>query len=389
MLTYLDNNATTRPDPAVVAAMLPYFGAHFGNAAAKHQAGAAAAAAVRKARKSVQHLVGARSDGEILFTSGGSEGDNAAIRAGLAALPGRSEIVTTTVEHPAILTLCRHLEAREGVRLRLVPVDREGGLDLEALRTAIGPKTALVSTMAANNETGIIFPLKVIGEIAHAAGALFHVDAVQAAGRIPVNIVADDIDMLTLSAHKLHGPQGIGALYLRKGIGFSPLIHGGSQQRGRRAGTENLAGTVGFGVAADLAMTRMADDASRMTALRDRLETGILRLCPQAMAVGSTLNRLANTSLIIFRNFNTDALLTRLDRAGICCSAGSACGAGQLLPSPVLLAMGFREADARAGLRFSLSRETTAAEIDHVLSVLPQILKAEAPARPEKAEAHV
>ena len=276
---YLDNNATTRTDPAVVAAMLPYFSEQFGNASSTHAFGSEVAGAVKQARKSLQALLGAAFDHEIVFTSGGTESDNAAILSALDTQAARDEIVTTAVEHPAILSLVEDLEASRGVKAHLIGVDSQGRLDVEAYRRALGPRTAIASVMWANNETGTLFPVEQLGEMAHEAGALFHTDAVQAVGKIPLDLKATEIDMLSLSGHKLHGPKGIGALYLRKGTKFSPLIRGGPQERRRRGGTENVPGIVGLGKAAELAAAHHARRSGRVFArCATGWSSGILQL---------------------------------------------------------------------------------------------------------------
>ena len=296
---YLDNNATTRTDPAVVAAMLPYFTEQFGNASSSHAFGSEVAGAVRQARKQVQALIGAAHDHEIIFTSGGTESDNTAILSALERSDGRDEIVTSAVEHPAILTLVDELAARRGITVHQIGVDPQGRLDIESYRRALGPRTAIASVMSANNETGTLFPVAQLAEIAHAAGALFHTDAVQAAGKLPIDLKSTQIDLLSVSAHKLHGPKGIGALYLRKGTPLNPLIRGGPQERRRRGGTENVPGIVGLGMAAQLASARLDEDLVQIGALRDRLERGILQF-GYCSVIGDTDNRLANTANIAF-----------------------------------------------------------------------------------------
>ncbi len=368
---YLDNNATTRVAPQVLARMLPFFSEEFGNPSSLHRFGTAPALAVAEARRAVQALVGAVDPSEIIFTSGGTEANAMAIHAGLAADPARREIVTSAVEHPAILALCARL-VQEGVTVHLIPVDRFGRLDLDAYRAAVGPQTALVSLMWANNETGTVFPVEGLAEIARAAGALFHTDAVQAAGKLPISLRGTDIDMLSLSAHKLHGPKGIGALYVRKGVPFQPLLRGGKQERGRRAGTENTPGIVGFGAAAELALRA---DRSGMAALRDELERGILARVPKCAALGDLLDRLPNTSCVAFDFIEGEAILMMLDRAGIAVSSGAACASGAIEPSHVMRAMKVPFTAAHGAIRFSLSRETTAAEIRQVLEVLPPIVE--------------
>lgn len=369
---YLDNNATTRTNPSVVAAMLPFFSEQFGNASSVHAFGSGVAQAVRQARRSVQGLIGAAFDHEIVFTSGGSESDNAAILSALAVQEGRDEIVTTAVEHPAVLSLLEDL-AQRGIKSHLVPVDRRGRLDIEAYRRALGPRTAVASVMWANNETGTIFPVEFLAKVARSAGALFHTDAVQAVGRIPIDLKATEIDMLSLSGHKLHGPKGIGALYVRKGTKFKPLIQGGPQERRRRAGTENVPGIVGLGKAAELAGTQLEQERTGVAALRDRVEQGILQF-GHCMVLGDVKSRLPNTSNIAFEHIEGEAIIHHLNRAGIAASLGSACASGSMEPSHVLRAMNVPSQALRGAIRFSLSRETTADEIDRVLHVLPDIL---------------
>ena len=269
---YLDNNATTRVDPAVVAAMLPFFTEHYGNASSLHGFGATVAKAVAQARRQVQALLGAASEQEIVFTASGTESDTTAILSALQTQPGRDEVVTSAVEHPAVLALCQHLTKTRGTVVHVVPVDAQGRLDIAAYQRALGPRTAVASVMWANNETGTIFPVAELAELAHAAGALFHTDAVQAVGKLPIDAQAAGIDMLSLSGHKLHAPKGIGALYVRRGVKLTPLLRGGGQERGRRAGTENVPAIVGLGRAAELAKAALPDCRTRLAALRDRLE---------------------------------------------------------------------------------------------------------------------
>ncbi|MBG0802562.1 cysteine desulfurase NifS [Methylocystis sp. H4A] len=371
---YLDNNATTRADPEVVAKMLPFFSEEFGNASSSHGFGVEVSGAVREARRSVQALLGAAHDHEIVFTSGGTESDNAAILAGLAAREGRDEIVTTAVEHPAILSLVEHLQKTRGVTVHLIRVDARGRIDLDAFRAALGPKTAIVSAMWANNETGTLFPVEELARLAHEAGALFHTDAVQAVGKIPIDLKTTQIDFLSLSGHKLHGPKGIGALYVRKGTKFAPFLRGGHQERARRGGTENTPGIVGLGAAAELARLRLQEDAVHIAALRDRLEAGVTQRIGQCQVSGDVDNRLVNTSNIAFSDIEGEAILTHLDRAGIAASTGSACTAGSTEPSHVLRAMNVPDEALHGAIRFSLSRENTIEEIDDVLETLPGIV---------------
>jgi cysteine desulfurase len=371
---YLDNNATTRTDPAVVAAMLPYFTAQFGNASSAHAFGSEVAGAVKQARKSLQALLGTAFDHEIVFTSGGTESDNTAILSALETQQqGRDEIVTTAVEHPAILALVEYLRTSRGIRTHLIEVDCIGRLDVEAYRRALGPRTAIASVMSANNETGTLFPIEQLAVMAHQAGALFHTDAVQAVGKIPLDLKASEIDMLSLSGHKLHGPKGIGALYLRKGTPFNPLLRGGPQQRRRRGGTENVPAIIGLGKAAELALTHMTDEATRVGALRDRLEQGIQRM-GHCSVLGDVENRLPNTSNIAFAHLEGEAIIHHLNRIGIAASLGSACASGSMEPSHVLRAMKVPASLLRGAIRFSLSRDNTIDDVVGVLNLLPEII---------------
>lgn len=372
MAVYLDNNATTRTDPSVVQAMLPFFTEEFGNASSAHGFGSQVAGAMRQARSSVQALLGAAYDDEIVFTSGGTESNNAAIVSALATQEGRDEIVTTSVEHQAILALVEQL-SKSGVKIHPIAVDSRGRLDLEAFRSALGPRTAIASVMWANNETGTIFPVERLAGWARACGALFHTDAVQAAGRVPIDLKASEIDMLSLSGHKLHGPKGIGALYLRKGMKFRPLIWGGAQERRRRGGTENVPGIVGLGKAAELAAERLDEACVRVAALRDRLERSILQN-GRCTVLGDPSNRLPNTTNIAFDGLDGEAILHHLNRAGIAVSVGSACSSGAMEPSHVLRAMQVPANSLHGAIRFSLSHETTDEEINQVARALSDIL---------------
>jgi cysteine desulfurase len=371
---YLDNNATTRADPRVVEKMLPYFADEFGNASSTHLFGAEVATAVRDARRSVQTLIGAAHDHEIVFTSGGTESDNAAILAGLAAAEGRDEIVTSAVEHPAILSLVDHLREKRGITTHIIGVDEFGRLDMDAFRAALGPKTAIVSIMWANNQTGTLFPVERLADLAHEAGALFHTDAVQAVGKTPIDLKSTKIDLLSLSAHKLHGPKGVGALYVRKGTKFSPLIRGGHQERTRRGGTENTPGIVGLGMAAEIIRARLDEEATQIRALRDRLETRIVSEIGHCRVSGDLENRLPNTSNIAFFDIEGEAVLTHLNRAGVAASTGSACTAGSNEPSHVLRAMNIPARALQGAVRFSFSRDNTEADVDRVMEVLPGVV---------------
>lgn len=371
---YLDNNATTRMDPEVFAAMLPYFIERFGNASSAHAFGAEVSAALKLARGQLQALLGAAFDHEIVYTSGGTESDNAAILSALETQAGRDEIVTSTVEHAAVLSLLGYLEKTRGVKVHYIGVDLQGRLDVEAYRRALGPRTALATIMWANNETGIIFPVEALAEDAHGVGALFHTDAVQAVGKIQVDLKASCIDMLSLSGHKLHGPKGIGALYVRKGVKFKPLIKGGHQERGRRGGTENAPAIIGLGQAADLAAASLGRERVQVQALRDLLEQGIVAQIGHCLVNGDAGARLPNTSNIAFEFVDGEAILLHLSRAGIAAASGAACTSGSMEPSHVLRAMGVPYAALHGAVRFSLSRETTEREVRQVLDVLPGIV---------------
>lgn len=371
---YLDNNATTRTDPAVVAEMLPYFTDRFGNASSAHAFGTDVGEALKQARQKVQALLGAAFAHEIIFTSGGTESDNAAILSALDTQEGRNEIVTTSVEHPAILSLVEHLEKSDRIRAHVVGVDSRGRLDIEAFERALGPRTAIASVMWANNETGTLFPVERLAKIAHGAGALFHADAVQAVGKVPIDLKTSEIDMLSLSGHKLHAPKGIGALYVRKGIKFSPLIRGGPQERRRRGGTENVPSIVGLGKAAELAAAHMDDERTRVRVLRDRLEQGVIGKIGRCFVTGDVENRLPNTSNIAFENLDGEAIVHHLSRAGIAASLGSACASGSTEPSHVLRAMNVPACALRGVIRLSLGRDNTTDDVDQVLEILPRII---------------
>jgi len=310
---YVDNNATTRVDRAVVEAMLPYFTEHFGNASSMHAFGAEVGQALKQARQSLQRLVGAEHDHELVFTSGGTEADNTAIMSALETQVGRNEVVTSKVEHPAILSLCKHLEETKGVKVHYIGVDSGGRFDVEAYKRALGPKTAIASVMWANNETGTIFPVERLATLAHEAGALFHTDAVQVVGKIPIDVKSTEIDMLSLSGHKLHGPKGVGALYVRRGVRLRPLVRGGHQERGRRAGTENVPAIVGLGYAAELSIQHLNEEQTRVRAMRDRLEQGLLKSVDRALLMGDPDARLPNTTNIAFEFIEGEAILLLLN----------------------------------------------------------------------------
>ncbi|MDK1493574.1 cysteine desulfurase NifS [Sinorhizobium sp. 7-81] len=371
---YLDNNATTRVDSEVLQAMLPYFTEQFGNPSSMHAFGAAAGTAMKTARQQLQALIGAKFEHEIIFTSGGTESNNAAILSALQVMPERAEIVTSAVEHPAVLTLCGHLQKTSGIKVHRIPVDQHGRLDLDAYRTALTPRVAIVSIMWANNETGTIFPVAKLAEMAKKADAIFHTDAVQAVGKLPMDLKSTAIDMLSLSGHKLHGPKGVGALYIRRGLPFHALIKGGHQERDRRAGTENMPGIVGLGKAAELALKCMDEENRRVKSLRDRLEKGLLERIPKTFVNGDTLARLPNTTSVTFDRTVGEAIQLLLNRHGIACSSGSACNSGFFTPSHVLEAMNIPHTAALGAVRFSFSRFNCQEDVDHVLQVIPAIV---------------
>lgn len=371
---YLDNNATTMVDPAVVEAMLPFFTEQFGNPSSIHSFGSKVGKAVQTARRQVQALLGAELDSEIVFTSCGTESNSTAILSALKAQPERRTIITTTVEHPAVLTLCEHLE-KEGYTVHRLSVDNHGRLDMDEYRTLLSPDVAVVSVMWANNETGTLFPVEEMAQMARDAGVMFHTDAVQAVGKIPLDLKNSAIDMLSLSGHKLHAPKGVGILYLKRGTRFRPLLRGGHQERGRRAGTENTAGIIGLGKAAELALEHLEYENREVRALRDQLEEGILAHVPNAFVTGDPGNRLPNTSNIAFEYIEGEAILLLLSRAGIAASSGSACTSGSLEPSHVMRAMGIPYTAAHGTVRFSLSRYNTAAEIEQVIREVPPIME--------------
>ena len=368
---YLDNNATTQIDEEVLGAMMPYLTLYYGNPSSMHTFGGQVGKAVKTAREQVASLLGAEPS-EIIFTSCGTEGDNAAIRAALTAQPNKRHIVTTEVEHPAVLNLCRHLE-KQGYTVTYLSVDSQGRLDLDEVQASLTGNTALVSIMYANNETGVVFPVEQVGQLAKEYGAIFHVDAVQAVGKIPLDMSRSTIDMLTLSGHKVHAPKGIGALYVRKGVRFRPLMVGGHQERGRRGGTENVAGIVALGKAAELAELHLAN-ISHERQLRDYLEQSILTLIPDTVVNGHPTERLPNTTNIGFKYIEGEAILLSMNQYGICASSGSACTSGSLEPSHVLRAMGLPYSVLHGSIRFSLSRFTTQDEIDRVIEVLPDTI---------------
>jgi len=370
---YADNNATTKVDEAVFEEMRPYFCELYGNPSSMHFFGGQVQKKVDEARMRTAELLGALPE-EIVFTSCGTESDNAAIRSALETSPERRHIITTRVEHPAVLTLCRNL-SKKGYRITELSVDGEGRLDLEELKRAVDEDTALVSIMYANNETGVVFRIEEIGAIVKDKCAVFHTDAVQAVGKIPLDMASSTIDMLALSGHKLHAPKGIGALYVRKGMPFRPFLVGGHQERSRRAGTENTAGIIALGKACQLAASHLDEENTRVKGMRDRLEGEILRLIPKVRVNGGAARRLPNTSSVAFEFVEGEAILLLLSEKGICASSGSACTSGSLEPSHVLRAMGVPFTCAHGSIRFSLSRFTTDADVDTIIRELPPIIQ--------------
>jgi len=370
---YFDNNATTKVDEAVFEEMRPYFCELYGNPSSMHFFGGQVQKKVDEARRRVANLLGAQPE-EIIFTACGTESDNAAIRSALEVFPERKHIITTRVEHPAVLTLCRNLSKR-GYRVSELNVDGEGRLDLDELRKAVDEDTAVVSIMYANNETGVVFPIEEIGTIVKEKGALFHTDAVQAVGKIPLNLSTSTLDMLSLSGHKLHAPKGIGALYLRKGVPFRPFMVGGHQERSRRAGTEATASIIALGKACEVAANFMDDENTRVLAMRDRLQRELLAAIPNARINGGGAERLPNTVSIAFEFVEGEAILLLLSEKGICASSGSACTSGSLEPSHVLRAMGVPFTCAHGSIRFSLSRFNTEEEVDYIIRELPPIIR--------------
>jgi cysteine desulfurase len=371
---YLDNNATTQVRPEVLETMLPYFREQFGNPSSVHWAGRAVSGAVEKAREQVAKLINA-SPAEIVFTSCGSEGDNMAILGTVDALRDKgNHIITTAVEHPAVLNTCKHLE-RRGCTITYLPVDRDGMIDLQELEKAITDKTILISAMWGNNETGTLFPMEEIGAIARKYKVRFHSDAVQALGKIPVDVQKAGVDMLVMSGHKLGAPKGVGAIYIRRGMKMTPLLHGGHQERNRRAGTHNVAGIAALGLACELAGGELAETSGRIRRLRDRLEAGIIRDIPQVKLNGHPEMRLPNTLNISFAYIEGESLLLNLDMKGVAASSGSACTSGSLEPSHVMGAMCVEVTLAHSSTRFSLGRDTTEEDIDYVLEILPPIVQ--------------
>ncbi|MSP62836.1 MAG: cysteine desulfurase [Myxococcales bacterium] len=372
-MIYLDHNATTLLHPAARAAMAAAQGEPLGNPSSLHGPGRAARDALERARGEVARLCGVRGE-EIVFCSGGTEGDNLAVRGAAhaaRAATGRDEVISSPLEHPAVRASLDVL-AREGFRITLLPVASDGAIDPDDLRRCAGSSTALITLAAANHEIGACYPIAAFCAIAHAAGALFHTDAVQAAGRMPLDLATLGVDLATISSHKLYGPPGAGALFLRRGLDLAPLLVGGHQERGRRPGTENLPGVIGFGAACVAAGGELAASAARIGALRDRLEAGAIAL--GARRFGPEVGRVPGTANLGFAGVDGELLMMNLDLAGVAVSTGAACSSGSLDPSPVILALGVTPAEARQAVRFSLGRENSAAEVDRVLALLPPML---------------
>lgn len=370
---YLDNNATTAIAPKVTEAMLPYFGELYGNPSSMHRFGGQVAEGLERAREQLASLLHAMPE-EIIFTASGTESDNTAFWSALQSQPEKRHIITTKVEHPAVLNVCQFYE-REGYHVTYLDVDEKGRLDMDEYKRKLSDDTALVSIMFANNETGNIYPIAELSRLARERGILFHTDAVQAIGKLPVNLDDLAVDMLSLSGHKIHAPKGIGALYIRKGVRFRSLIRGGHQEHGRRAGTENVPYIVGLGEAAELCKEFMSVEQTQVGSLRDRLESGILDSIADCRVNGNVEDRLPNTTNISFKNVEGEAILLMLDRLGIAASSGSACTSGSLEPSHVLRAMHVPFNYAHGSIRMSLSRYTTREQIDYVIKVFPDVIQ--------------
>lgn len=373
-IIYVDNNATTKVDPLVAQEMIPYLTEFYGNPSSMHSFGGEVSHKIAEAREKIADLLGASDPHEIVFTSCGTESDSTAITGALKANSDKRHIVTTRVEHPAVLSLVQELE-KDGYAVTLISVDSKGNLDLDDIRRAIRRDTAIVSIMYANNETGVIFPIEEIAKIAKEREVLFHTDAVQAVGKIPIDLKNSAIDLLSLSGHKLHAPKGVGVLYIRRGTKIRPFLVGGHQEDGRRAGTEAVPNIIALGKAAELAEKYMDDENTRVKALRDKLEKALLEKAPDARVNGNSNHRLPNTANISFEFVEGEAILLHLDEYGICASSGSACTSGSLEPSHVLRAMGVPYTAAHGSVRFSLSRFNTEDEMDFIIEKLPPIIQ--------------
>jgi len=386
-VVYLDNNATTRVAPEVLEEMLPYFSELYGNPSSMHSFGGQVARKVNEARAKVAALIGAEPD-EIIFTSCGTESDNTAILSALEVSPEKRHVVTSRVEHPAVKVLCEHLRDK-GLRVTELAVDTDGNLDMEEYERSLTPDTGVVSLMWANNETGVVFPLERAARLAREKGIIFHTDAVQAVGKMPINMKENAITMLSFSGHKLHAPKGIGVLYIRRGTRFSPFMIGGHQEKGRRGGTENTPYIIGLGKACELAGSAMEEENTRVRRLRDRLESELLARIPNVKVNGGKANRLPNTTNISFEFVEGESILLLMDQFGICASSGSACTSGSLQPSHVLRAMGVPYTMAHGSVRFSLSIYNTDPDIDLVIEKLPSIIERLRGMSPYWAESNV
>ena len=370
---YVDNNATTQVSPEVLEEMLPYFNEFYGNPSSMHTFGGKVEHKITEARARIASLLGASPE-EIIFTSCGTESDSTAIRSVILSNPDKKHILTSRVEHPAVKNLYEYL-SKNGYRVTFVPVDRKGRLDLDYLYYNLSDDTALVSIMWANNESGVIFPIEEISKVVREKGIVFHTDAVQAVGKFPIDLKAIDIDMLSLSGHKLHGPKGVGALYVRRGTKYTPFMIGGHQEKGRRGGTENVASIIGLGKACELAAAYLSDNNNQVKQLRDKLENEILKRVPNTIINGDRNHRLPNTTSIAFEYVEGESILLMMDEFGICASSGSACTSGSLEPSHVLRAMGVPFTAAHGSVRFSLSKYNTEEEIDFIIEKLPPIIE--------------
>jgi cysteine desulfurase len=371
-VVYFDNNATTKVADEVLEEIKPYFCDLYGNPSSMHTFGGQVGIKIREAREKTAALLGC-DPSEIIFTGCGTESDNTAIKGTLTAHPNKRKVITTRVEHPAVLSVCRDLES-QGYTVVELAVDKKGRLDLSELGSNLDDNTAIVTIMFANNETGVVFPVEKIAEMVKSKGIVFHTDAVQAVGKIPINLSKSNIDLLSLSGHKLHAPKGVGILYVRKGTRLAPFMLGGHQEGGRRAGTENVPGIIGLGKACELAMHNFDQENKKVKSLRDKLEKGILAKCSDCMVNGDTESRLPNTSNISFEFIEGESILLMLDRFGICASSGSACTSGSLEPSHVLRAMGVPFTAAHGSIRFSLSRYNTEEEVNYTVEKIPPII---------------
>jgi cysteine desulfurase len=362
-------------DPRVLETMLPYFTQNYGNPSSVHSLGNEARSAIDEARSKVAELIGAERKEEIVFTSGGTESNNLAIKGVAYRNKDKgNHIITSSIEHMSVINTCKHLN-KQGFKITYLPVDKHGIVDLEALKKEITDKTILVSIMYANGEIGTIEPIKEIGEIVHTKGALLHVDAVAAAGQIPINVQDENIDLLSLSSNDMYGPRGVGALYIKTGTRIQPIIHGGGQERGLRSGTENLPGIVGMGKAAEITKVEIKTEAERLTKLRDKLIKGILDTIPESYLNGHPTRRLPNNVNVRFSYIEGESLILSLDMEGVACSSGSACTSKTLEPSHVLLAIGLAHEEAHGSLLFTLGKQNTEEDVKHVLSLLPRIVK--------------